>query len=121
MNNCSRIDTIAEVKTNPYSAVLSYAQFSNMTYNIDQNANVTVKLLPPNVGDPDSPDVLTLVDDQLLSAGDHELLIDGLDTADPNNNTIQIDDDGAYTLYIEAVSPLTGFSGIWRASITLNR
>jgi hypothetical protein len=110
-----------EVKTNPYLAFLSYGQFSNMTYNIDQDANVTVKLLPPNVADPDSSEALTLVDDELLTAGDHELLFDGLDTADPNGNSLLIGQDGDYTLHIEAVSLTSGFSGIWRANINLNR
>ena len=108
-----------EVKTDPFWIATSYGQVSTLKYNIDQAANVTIKLLGPAVGDPESLDAVTLVDNQLLSAGDHELDFNGLDESDVNGMTLLTGEDGTFTLYIEATSPTTGLSDFWRTSIQL--
>jgi len=108
-----------EVKTDPFWIATSYGQVSTLKYNIDQAANVTIKLLGPAVGDPESTEAITLVDSELLGAGDHELDFDGLDESDANGMTLLASEDGTFTLYIEATSPTTGQSGFWRASIQL--
>jgi parallel beta-helix repeat protein len=111
-----------EVKSDPYLMTCSYGQFTRFLYNVDQDCRVTVKILPPGISDPSSTEAIVLVDDELQTAGDHEIAEwTPADTSDPNDNSFFIEEDGAYTLSIEAKNPATGFSSLWRAVINVRQ
>ncbi|MCK5506439.1 MAG: hypothetical protein KAJ10_14855, partial [Thermodesulfovibrionia bacterium] len=111
-----------EVKSDPYLITCSYGQFTRFLYNIDQDCDVTIKILPPGVSDPNSGEAIVLVDNESQTAGDHE--VSGWspkDTSDPNGNSFLIEEDGAYMLSIEATNPQTGYSSLWRAVLNINQ
>ncbi len=113
-----------EVKSNPYRIFHSYDQFTQISYHIDQDALVTVKLLPPGVSDPTSPLATVLIDNQLQSALDGigqplDHIVDwfGHDGVDTNN--ILVSEEGAYTFTIEGISVLTGRTSLYRGVVQL--
>jgi parallel beta-helix repeat protein len=111
-----------EVKADPYLLTCSYGQFSRFLYAIDQDARVTVKLLPPGISDSNSSEAIVVVDDELQTAGNHTIADwSPADETDPNANSFLIEADGAYTLIIEATDPDSGFSSLWRATITIRQ
>jgi hypothetical protein len=113
-----------EVKSNPYQIVHSYEQFSQIGYRIDQDAYVTVKLLPPGISDTNSSQAVTVVNNQLTAANngsgqpiDHIVEWTGYNVADTNN--ILISAEGDYTFIIQAISVQTGSTATWRGAIRL--
>jgi parallel beta-helix repeat protein len=114
-----------EVKSDPYLVYHSYEQLTNMSYRIDQDAYVTIKLLPPGVSDPQDSSAIVLIDNQLQTAEsggqpvDHQVSWTGYDVLDTNN--ILIDQDGSYTFAIEATSAATGFQTLYRGFVQLYR
>lgn len=112
-----------EVKSNPYRIAHSYEQISKITYRIDQDAYVTVKLLPPGVSDPNDPAAIALVTNEFqaaLSGGqpaDHIVEWKGYQTTDTNN--IAVSAEGAYTFAIIAVSAATQVSTTYRGALQL--
>src|SRR5687768_1420753 len=57
-----------EVKSNPYRIFHIYEQLSQITYRLDQDSYVTVKLLPPGVSDPASQQAIVITNNELQSA-----------------------------------------------------
>jgi parallel beta-helix repeat protein len=112
-----------EVKSNPYRATHSYDQISRFTYRIDHDSYVTVKLLPPGISDPASPQAIVLVNNVLqnaLSGGspvDHTVEWRGYDTGDTND--ILVTSEGTYSFIIQATSAATGSSATYRGSLQL--
>jgi hypothetical protein len=109
-----------EVKSNPYKATHSYDQISQITYRLDPDSYVTVKLLPPGISDPASPQAIVLKNNVLESGGptvDHTLEWKGYDSADPNN--ILVSSEGVYTFTIQATGAVSGASSLYRGALQL--
>ncbi len=105
-----------EVKADPYIVYLSYGQLVKVHYNIDRDAQVTIKLLPPGVVDFDDPSAV-LVKDELQTAQDHSVEWQGLVTAGDGRDR-SLPADGVYTLAIKAVSTASGGSTIYKAVLS---
>ncbi|MFA0813404.1 FlgD immunoglobulin-like domain containing protein [Microbulbifer epialgicus] len=115
-----------EVKSDPYRVSHSYEQLTRMAYQVSTDAVVTFSLLPPGIVDPNHPSATVLVDKQLMSAQDgegnallHEVEWRGYDDSDPN--AVLVSDEGAYTFAIQATSPESGESSLYRGIVNLYR
>ncbi|WP_250463080.1 FlgD immunoglobulin-like domain containing protein [Microbulbifer litoralis] len=115
-----------EVKSDPYLVSHSYEQQTRMAYQISNDAQVTFSLLPPGIVDPQDPSAIVLVDNELQQANDgtgdpiqHEVEWRGYDLADPN--AVLVGEEGAYTFAIQARSPETGESTLYRGIVNLYR
>jgi parallel beta-helix repeat protein len=112
-----------EVKPNPYKATHSYDQVSKITYRVSQDSYVTVKLLPPGVSDPASPQAILLENGVLknaLSGGtpaDHVVEWKGYDPSDTND--ILVSNEGVYTFTIEATGATSGITSLYRGALQL--
>ena len=101
-----------EVKADPYLVYLSYGQFTRFLYHIDQDAMVTIKLLPPGVSDFNASSAVTVYTGTQVGGIDHEVEWSGVLASDPNAVTREISEDGAHTFAIEAVA--NGISTLYR-------
>ncbi|MFA0809722.1 NosD domain-containing protein [Microbulbifer epialgicus] len=115
-----------EVKSDPYRVSHSYEQLTRMAYQVSTDAVVTFSLLPPGIVDPGHPSAIVLVDEQLMSAQDgegntllHEVKWRGYNDSDPN--AVLVGDEGAYTFAIQATSPESGESSLYRGVVNLYR
>ncbi|MCW8932075.1 MAG: right-handed parallel beta-helix repeat-containing protein, partial [Gammaproteobacteria bacterium] len=123
-----------EIKSDPYRVVHSYNQISKVAYQLDQDANVTVKLIKPCLTTDldctvsfDDPTAITLVDDELLTAKNgsvtniHEFEWRGYDfnAAQPDPHQILVDEEGTYTYMIRATSAASGRSTTYRGTLQL--
>jgi hypothetical protein len=114
-----------EVRSNPYRIAHSYEQISKVTYRLDQDAYVTVKLLPPGITDPASPQAVVLTNTQLqtaMSGGqplDHAIEWKGYDDLDTND--ILVSDEGSYTFTIQATGVASGATTLYRGALQLWR
>ncbi|WP_444902551.1 FlgD immunoglobulin-like domain containing protein [Microbulbifer sp. SSSA007] len=115
-----------EVKSDPYRVSHSYEQLTRMAYQVSTNAVVTFSLLPPGIVDPNHPSAIVLVDEQLMSAQDgegnallHEVEWRGYNESDPN--AVLVGDEGAYIFAIQATSPESGESTLYRGVVNLYR
>lgn len=113
-----------EVKSDPYLILHSYEQVARITYLLDQDADVTVKLLPPNVNDFDSDQAVTLIDGerQLANGGNgvplpHTVEWRGYEEADTND--ILFSPEGSYTFAIEAIGAVTGRTTLYRGVLQI--
>lgn len=112
-----------EVKTNPYLVSHSYDQATRFGYRLDQASFVTIKLLPPGINDPASPGAVVLKNNVLVpasidgDAGNNWVEWSGFDTNDSNKTLTST--EGTYTLYIEATSQLTGYTGKYRGALQI--
>jgi flagellar hook assembly protein FlgD len=112
-----------EVKSNPYRITHSYEQISKITYRIDQDSYVTVKLLPPGISDPSDPQAVVLVSNEMQAASsggqpaDHVIEWKGYQTTDTNN--IAVSAEGAYTFAITAVGVSSQVSTTYRGALQL--
>jgi len=114
-----------EIKSNPFLVVHSYEQFSQIAYRINQDAYVTVKLLPPGIVDPTSSEAIVLINGELQQAADNtgtpiDQLVEwrGYDLNDTNN--ILTSEEGTYTFTIEATSVATNLSALYRGALQLH-
>ncbi|MGH8239393.1 MAG: FlgD immunoglobulin-like domain containing protein, partial [Steroidobacteraceae bacterium] len=112
-----------EVKSSPYRIFHSYEQFSKVTYRVDQDSYVTVKLLPPGVSDPASPQAIAITNNELQAAQsggqplDHVFEWKGYEDTDTNN--ILVSGEGTYTFTIQATSVATGATALYRGALQL--
>jgi parallel beta-helix repeat protein len=112
-----------EVKSNPYRATHSFDQVSKITYRVDQDSYVTVKLLPPGISDPASPQAIVLVNNVLQSAlsggspANHEVEWLGYDPGDAND--ILVSGEGVYTFMIQATGAVSGITALYRGALQL--
>jgi hypothetical protein len=104
-----------EVKADPYLINFCYGEQTKLLYNIDRDADVTIKILPPGVTDPGSPIAIILVDNESQSAGDHTISWDGIDSGDPRN--ILLETEGVHTFVIEATA--SGKTTTWKGVLNL--
>ncbi|HHO59638.1 MAG TPA: hypothetical protein ENJ64_05300, partial [Thiotrichales bacterium] len=117
-----------EVKSNPYKVRHSYDESSRVKYQVDQDSNVTVKLLPPGINDPADPSAIVLINNALQTAEaspgvpnvySFEWLGYDNSVATPDTNNIQVSQNGRYTFTIQATSVVTGFTTLYRGSLRL--
>jgi hypothetical protein len=112
-----------EVKSNPYRATHSFDQISRITYRVDQDSYVTVKLLPPGISDPASPQAIVLENNVLKSAlsggspANHEVEWRGYDPGDTND--ILVSGEGVYTFTIQATGAVSGQTALYRGALQL--
>jgi len=106
-----------EVKADPYLVNFSYGEYIKLLYNIDRDAVVTIKVLPPGVTDSESPSALTVVDHENQTAGDPTVTWDGIIEGDSNN--IFLKQEGVYTFVIEATN--AGKTSEWKGFLNLYR
>lgn len=112
-----------EVISNPYRVVHSYEQISQISYRLDQDSYVTVKLLPPGISDLASPEAIVLTNAVLqtaLSGGqpvDHQIEWKGYDELDTND--ILVSGEGSYTFAIEATGAVSGATTVYRGVLQL--
>ncbi|MFA0814087.1 hypothetical protein, partial [Microbulbifer epialgicus] len=113
-----------EVKSDPYLVSHSYEQQTRMAYQLSNDAVVTFSLLPPGIVNPQDPSAIVLLDQELVSANDeegnallHEVEWRGYNDSDPN--AVLVGDEGVYTFAIQAVSPETGESTLYRGVVSL--
>jgi hypothetical protein len=112
-----------EVQSTPWLITHSYEQIAQITYRVSQDSYVTVKLLPPGVADPASPQAVVLVSNELDAAlngsqpANHTVEWRGYD---PNHtNNILVSAEGAYTFAIQARSVQTGQQALYRGVLQL--
>ena len=114
-----------EVKSDPYRIQQSFDQISHIVYRIDMDANVTVKLLPPFIGDPNDPSAIVLVNNELqsaLSGGqplDHTVEWRGYNPLETRKVLVQ--DGGIYTFSIEATSVITGQKATYLGALQIRQ
>ncbi len=113
-----------EVKADPYLVTHSYEQLSRMAFRVDVDAYVTVKLLPPGIVDPSSSQAIVVMPEQLLSAVDgqgapvnHQVEWRGNEATDPNR--MRTTAEGAYTFTIQARSPITNRTTLYRGVLQI--
>jgi hypothetical protein len=112
-----------EVQSTPWLITHSYEQIARITYLVSQDSYVTVKLLPPGVADPASPQAVVLVSNELDTAlngtqpAPHTVEWRGYDAAHTNN--ILVSAEGAYTFAIQATSVQTGQQALYRGVLQL--
>lgn len=115
-----------EVKAEPYLIFHSYDQASEIAYQINQDATVSIVLLPPDVYDINHPDALTILDAQQQQSHDvngqpilHSYTWKGF--TDTDGNDIVSHAQGSFTFVIKAVSSITGFESIYRGNLQIFR
>ncbi|MFA5073213.1 MAG: fibronectin type III domain-containing protein [Nitrospirota bacterium] len=108
-------DTISatDIKTDPYAMQLAYGHLTKIKYTLPRNANVTVKLTSP------SGTVITLVSNQLQTAGQPETTWNGMDTSDTTGKKTLVTEEGDYMVTIQAVNPVTGTSSITKGNLRI--
>ena len=83
-----------------------------MTYAIDNEALITIVVS-------NGTQSMTLVDGQLMGAGDHNEGVEwrGQSASDPTGKQFDFDKEGNYTVSIQAVNPVTGSSSVRSGNI----
>jgi parallel beta-helix repeat protein len=96
------------VVSDPYKMYLSYGQFTNFKYQLTQSAYVTLKILPAGVIDQNDPRAITVVNNQLRSAGAQQVQWDAILASDANKLRRVISENGAHSFVITARSVASG-------------
>jgi len=112
-----------EVKSDPYLVTHSFDQISKIGFHIDQEATVTIKLVPPGILDIESPLAIEILPPTLLQAESLGIPIDHLAEwtgyLQDDTNNILTTDEATYTFIIQATSAVSGASAIYRGSLQL--
>ncbi len=119
----------------PYRVVASYGQVSRLRFVLDQQSRVTITVFDvrsndpleptdPLYGLPGGPGVI-VIDDELFSAGEHEVVFDPIDPMDPNESSVALFstgvDAGQATFEIRATNPVTGNESVRLGILNLLR
>jgi flagellar hook assembly protein FlgD len=91
---------ITSLQGDPYEINLAYGHIARIKYNLLKDSNVTVKLTPP------AGTAITLVDNELQTAGQIEVAWNGL--FDQQDKLFTVSQEGVYTIQVIARNPLTG-------------
>ncbi len=109
-----------EIMTNPSLVTLTYEQIFSMVYRVDQNAYVSMRLMPPA----GSTQVAVTLQNRVLTTAlqnglpkDQNFSWRGYAGADTNN--LLIAEEGTYTVEITAESVATGVTTVFRSSVSL--
>ncbi|HRQ65185.1 MAG TPA: FlgD immunoglobulin-like domain containing protein, partial [Xanthomonadaceae bacterium] len=109
-----------EVKPDPYFVVHSYEQQSRFAFKVDQDAYVSVKLLPPGIHDPEDLAAIPVLEEELLAADQvREVVWLGYDLE--KENRVLAVDEGAFTLAIVARGAVSGVSSLYRGVLHAER
>ena len=115
-----------EVKSDPYLITHSYEQTSTISFRVDQDSNVTFKLLPPGIYDPNDASAITMINNELRFAEDgggnpldHAVQWLGHDGTDTNE--ILVTDEGVFTFTIEATSVASGQTALYRGVLQIRQ
>jgi parallel beta-helix repeat protein len=109
------------IGSTPYRILMSYAHVSRLSFTLERDATVTVKVLPPGVNNPSDPSAREIMAATPLAAGAYEVLFDPVDPSDPDEATLLFDAEGPYTFAVEAVNPATGTTAMRRGVVTMFR
>lgn len=107
------------VKSDPSLVYHSYDQFTRITYELDREATVGVKLLPPGIVDPNDPSAIVLQAPVLQATGEHTVTWLGHDGVD--TNAILAATEGLYTFVIQATGTSTGKTSTTRGALNLRK
>jgi flagellar hook assembly protein FlgD len=92
--------SITDLKTDPYGIHLAYGQFTRIKYALNRDALVTVTIISPQGTSS------VVLNSQLNSSGAHEVVWNGVATAD--GKEFVVSEEGDYIVTVQAVNPLTG-------------
>ena len=107
---------VSGLTSDPYALSFSYGQFTKISYTLSRDALVTVSIVS-NSG----ATVATLISNVLQTSGAaHEIEWNGIDPGDASGKTLMLPAEGAYTLTVQAVNPVTGSSSTARGQVTLS-
>jgi len=104
---------VTDLKADPYVQQLAYGHVTKITYTISRDANVTIKLTSP------SGTVLTLVNNQLQTAGGQAITWSGLDSSDTSGKKELITEEGDYMVSIQTTNPITGTTSTTRGNLRI--
>jgi flagellar hook assembly protein FlgD len=103
------------IESDPWSLHLSYGQIAKIRYGVDQDAKVTVKIIDP------SGQASVLVNDELKTAGVHEVDWYLFDASGDDGNTFQLSGGGDCKISVTAGNPVTGAKRTVLGSIIVAR
>lgn len=108
-------DTIraTELKTDPYTMQLAYGHIMRIKYTLPREAKVTVKLTSPTGA------VISLINNQLQTAGPQEIDWNGMDTTDTSGKKALFTEVGDYMVSVQTVNPVTGTSSTARGYLRI--
>ena len=112
---------VSEQHSDPYLMNLTYGQITQLRYTLERDADISVKILPPGIADPDDPSAIVLVDAVPTGAGSYEIEWDGLNQGDPNGNLAEVVEEGPYTFVIQALNTDSGTTTVTRGVINVFR
>lgn len=92
----NRVNVISD----PYLIYASYGQFTRFRYELNEDSNVTIKILPPGVSDPYSESAILVLDNASQGVGEHEVEWTGVVEDDVHQVSRQIGKEGLYTFVI---------------------
>jgi len=115
-----------EVKSNPYLIWHSYEQVSTITYRVDLDSMVTVKLLPPGVYDPAHLSAIPVQQNEFTEAFDTngdpvDHTVEWRGYLPQETNDIATSGEGTFTFTIEASSTISGDSNLYKGVLTIFR
>jgi len=93
---------VSSLKTDPYALHLSYGQPTKITYDLERDAIVTVKLVSP------SGATQILISNESQTAGNHEISWNGIDIIDTSGKKIMITESGDYMVSVVSANLVTG-------------
>ena len=106
---------VSNLKTDPYEMQFSYGEFTRIKYTLSRGANVTVKVVFPAGSE------ITVVNNQLRTAGSHEVEWTGLDPGDTTGMKFLMSQEGTYTVSLQAVNPVTGSSSTTKGTLVIRQ
>jgi hypothetical protein len=95
---------IETLTIDPYKMLLSNGETVKFAYTLSCDAFVTIQLLSP------SGNSITVLTGQLQSAGQQEMIWNGLDPIDTTLKKFAVSEEGYYTVDISAVNTINGTS-----------
>ncbi len=104
---------VSALKTDPFAMNMSYGQFTRIEYTLSRDSNVTIQLVSP------SGVAMTLVNNQLQTAGHQEFDWHGMDPTDTTGKEALVSEEGNYMVTIQAVNPITGTSSTTRGNLAI--
>jgi hypothetical protein len=112
---------VTDQHSDPYLMNLTYGQITQLRYTLERDADVTVKILPPGIADPDYAGAIVLVDSVPTGAGSYEIEWDGRAPADPHATLAEVVEEGPYTFVVQALNADTGTATVTRGVINVFR
>jgi hypothetical protein len=93
---------ITDLKTDPYDMSLSFGNLTRIKYSINRAAMITITATSP-LGS-----VVTVLNSQLQTAGDHEREWTAVSQADSTGKQFAVSEEGDYMIVVQAANLSTG-------------